>query len=114
MAMADPHDTSVEAQTKRNAGSDMRFALGCQLAMPIMAFLSLLPLGLISLFTNNLAVISGAIAVFNFFLALFAYQWRRRLQEETLGRSIAGWLIIMAPFFALLYALMSISHAFDV
>jgi hypothetical protein len=114
MAMSDPDDTSLKAQMKRNAASDMRFTLGCHSAIVIWSLLSLLPLGLTYLFTKNLAVILGSSAVFNIGLAIGVYKWRQRLPEETLGRSIAGWLVIMAPFFALLYALMFMSHAFDI
>ena len=112
-AMTERPDTSIEAQMKRNLASDLRFGWGCQLAIPVMALLSLLPLGLASAFTDSLAVILGVLAVFNLIIALAAFVIRRLKQQETLLRSMAGWLLVISPVFAGFYVLMAASYAFD-
>ena len=112
--MSEPGDTSLNAQMRRNLSSDLRFAWGCQFALPFMAMMSFLPLGLAALFTDSLAVSFAVLTVFNLLLASGAFVFRRRVDGETLAGSVAGWLIVIAPFFAAVYALMATSHGFSI
>lgn len=109
--MTEGYDRSVEAQMRRNSQSNTRFALGCQIAHPVLALWSLLPLGLSYMFTDNLVTLLIVLALSNLLLAFAAVAYRRRSQEKTLGHSIAGWLAVMASLFAGMCALVAASHA---
>jgi hypothetical protein len=79
-----------------------------------MTVTSFLPLGLTALFIDDLTVLFTVLTVFNLFLACGASVFRRRSDGQSLANSTAAWLIIIAPLFAVIYALLALSHAFGV
>lgn len=97
---------------RRNFKSDMRLLLGCQLAFPLYATANFVPLGLLYPFTDSLATLFLAIAIFDLFLAFAANFYRRNAAEATLRRSVATWLVVMSPCFAVLFFLLWLGQVF--
>lgn len=92
----------------------MRMSWGCQLAFPIFALASLLPLGLLYPFTDSLAALFLASAIFDLLLALAANSYRHIAADKTLRRSIAAWLVVLAPCFAVMFFVLWIGEVFSV
>lgn len=99
---------------QRNFKSDMRLLWGCQLAFPVFAAANFVPLALLYPFTDSLAALFLASAVFDLFLAFAANFYRRNAPEATLRQSVAAWLVVLAPCFSVLFFVLWLVQAFGV
>lgn len=110
--MTELHDASLNAQTRRNLQSDLRFSWGCQLGFAIYVLALFVPLGLLALFSESMPTFHLTFSVFSFALAVAANFYRRKAAERTLARAIAAWMVVIAPIFALMFLSLGLAQIF--
>lgn len=110
--MSEAHDSSLEAQTKRNLKSDLRFISGCQLGLAIYFLALLVPIGLLVPFSESMPNFHLTSSIFSVVLAVAANLYRAKSKEQTLRSAIAAWVVVIASTFALMFLILGLSLIF--